>query len=275
MQYDIVVCGGGPGGFPAAIAAARLGKKVLLIRKHGHLGGVAASGLGILGYLDRNGTRILGGIPWEFLQRMVERGGSKGVVRCPVHNSLAPIDCEEAKLVVQFMCEEAGVDLLLHSWCTGVTMQGSRVTGVRVWNKSGPSGIRANLVIDASGDGDLAAMAGVECEKGDAEGKMQPATLVFRVANVKLDETLAYVEKHPEEIALPATYTDGYDIAYFRKVPVYCFIGFPSIVKQAVADGVLTSPRDRLIPSSSPRIRTRSPSTTRASWARTTQTPRA
>jgi hypothetical protein len=247
MQYDIVVCGGGPGGFPAAIAAARLGKKVLLIEKHGHLGGVAASGLGILGYLDRNGTRILGGIPWEFLQRMVDRGGSKGVVRCPVHNSLAPIDCEQTKLVVQFMCDEAGVDVLLHSWCTGVIMEGSRVAGVKVLNKSGASEVRASLVIDATGDGDLAAMAGVECEKGDAAGKMQPATMVFRVANVKLDDTLAYLEKHPEEIALPNTYSDAYDISYFRSVPVYCLIGFPTLVKQAVAEGVLTSPRDRLI----------------------------
>lgn len=252
-EYDVVVCGGGPGGFPAAIAAARLGRRVLLIEKQNHLGGVAASGLGILGYLDRNGHRILGGIPWEFLERMTERGASRGVVKCPVHNSLAPIDCEEAKFVAQQMCEEAGVDILLHTWCVSAVMENDRVTGVKVHNKSGGMTVRGKVVVDATGDGDVAASSGAAYEIGDAHGRLQPATLVFRVANVDVDQVLSYVEQHPEEIALPESYTDVYDVSYFRSVPVYCFIGLPSLVKQAIQDKVLTSPRDRFIFITSPR----------------------
>ena len=73
--YDIVVIGGGPGGIPAAVAAARRGHKVLLVERNSFLGGAATSGLGILGYLDRQGKKALGGIAQELMDRLEEIAG--------------------------------------------------------------------------------------------------------------------------------------------------------------------------------------------------------
>ena len=74
--YDIVVIGGGPGGIPAAVAAARRGHKVLLVERNSFLGGAATSGLGILGYLDRQGKKALGGIAQELMDRLEEMHGA-------------------------------------------------------------------------------------------------------------------------------------------------------------------------------------------------------
>ena len=68
--YDVAVIGGGPGGIPAAIAAARRGLRVILVERNAFLGGAATSGLGVLGYLDRNGHKALGGIPQEIMDRL-------------------------------------------------------------------------------------------------------------------------------------------------------------------------------------------------------------
>ena len=97
--YDMVVIGGGPGGIPAAIAAARRGKKVMLVERNAFLGGAATSGLGILGYLDRNGNKALGGIAQEMIDRLEAMQGAMGHFRCPVHNSITPISPECFKIV--------------------------------------------------------------------------------------------------------------------------------------------------------------------------------
>jgi len=112
LKYDVAVIGGGPGGIPAAIAAARMGMKVVLVERNAFLGGAAASGLGILGYIDRQGNRVLGGIAQEFIDRLIEVGGATGHYRCPVHNSITPINPDLFKIIAVKMCNEAGVDIL-------------------------------------------------------------------------------------------------------------------------------------------------------------------
>lgn len=73
--------------YQAAVAAARRGHKVLLVERNSFLGGAATSGLGILGYLDRQGKKALGGIAQELMDRLEEMHGAMGHFRCPVHNS--------------------------------------------------------------------------------------------------------------------------------------------------------------------------------------------
>ena len=124
---DVAVIGGGPGGLPAAIRAARMGKKTILVERNSFLGGTAASGLGILGYLDRQGRKALGGIAQELIDRLTGYGGAIGHYPCPVHNSITPISPDWFKIVAVEMCREAGVEVLFNSELLDATIENGRV----------------------------------------------------------------------------------------------------------------------------------------------------
>ena len=111
-SYDVVVCGGGPAGFIAAIAAAREGAKTALIEQYGFLGGMATAGLvAPISVFSYNNALVIGGIPWEFIKRLEEMGGA--LIEQPLHN--VAFDPELYKLCAQRMVTEAGVDLYMHS----------------------------------------------------------------------------------------------------------------------------------------------------------------
>src|SRR5690606_16496225 len=112
-HYDLVVVGGGPGGFPAAIAAARAGIKTLLVERNAFLGGVAATGLPLLAFYDRTGAQVVAGIGDELVKKLSAIGGSfDGHIPCPIHNSFTPVNPYLLMGVAAQMCEEAGVDIL-------------------------------------------------------------------------------------------------------------------------------------------------------------------
>jgi len=97
-QYDVVVCGGGPSGYVAAIAAARMGARTALVERLGFLGGLATAGLvAPVSEFRKNGRRIIGGIPWEVMERLAQKGGAD--LSYPIGN--VPYDPETYKLVVQ------------------------------------------------------------------------------------------------------------------------------------------------------------------------------
>lgn len=248
VQYDTAVIGGGPGGIPAAIAAARQGAKVLLVERNGFLGGAAASGLGLLGFLDRQGRRVLGGILQEFVDRLSEVGGTLGHNRCPVHNSITPIQPDLFRIVAIEKCREAGADLLLHSELMDVRVDNGRITGVCAFAKGQCIDIKAKVFIDATGDGDVGYMAGASYIKGqDGSGLMQPSTLMFTIGNVNLESFYNYIENNPSEIELPDTYDSGYTVDFFRKTPGHCFIGLKALLARARENGEYNIPRDRFI----------------------------
>lgn len=246
--YDVVCVGGGPGGFPAAIAAARLGMKTLLVERNGFLGGMATTGLGLLAYLDGNGNPALGGIAQEFVDRMVAVGGSLGHYPCPVHNSITAVNPEWVKLVALEMCQEAGVELLFHSVPMEAEVRDGRLCKVVFFGKGQRVPVEAKAFVDATGDGDLAEMAGADYVYGqNVQGLTQPATLMFTVCNVEMERLYAYIQEHPEEIILPDTYSAAYNPSFFRNTKGHCFIGFPALLKKAEADGRYHVPRDRFI----------------------------
>ena len=249
VSYDVAVIGGGPGGLPAAIAAARAGARTILVERTAVLGGAAASGLGILGFLDRAGNPALGGIAQEVVDRLAARGGSPGHFRCPVHNSITPISPDLLKIIAVQMCQEAGVDLLFENELLDVGVDDSAtLRSVTVYGKLTKTRIDARVFIDATGDGDLAYLAGVPHTLGqDGTRTMQPSTLMFTVTGHDLDRFFAFLDEHPAEMGIKESYAAGYDVDFLRRTHGHCFIGMTERVAQARSAGTFTIPRNQFI----------------------------
>lgn len=179
-SYDVVVAGGGPAGFVAAIAAAREGARVALIERYGFLGGMATAGfVAPLSVFTYNGEKIIGGIPWEFIERLENMHG--GLIEKPLGN--VAFDPELYKLCVQRMVLEAGVELYLHSYLSGVEVVDGRLKYAVIENKNGTEALEGKVFIDATGDADLAYLAGVPMQEQDGE-KLQPASTYFVLSGV-------------------------------------------------------------------------------------------
>jgi hypothetical protein len=187
---DILVVGGGPAGTTAAVAAARLGADVILTERYNHLGGLSTGGLVV--WIDRmsdwNGEHIIQGLAAEIIDRLPQDAvygppkgewGSRDEAlsaqwqkrHAAFHGTVtwAPmIDPEWLKLELMRMVREAGVDLLLHSWVAAPLVEDGRVAGAILESKQGRMAIRARVVIDTTGDGDIFSRAG-EAYDGDIE----------------------------------------------------------------------------------------------------------
>ncbi len=178
-QCDVFVAGGGPGGFAAAIAAARNGADTLLVERYGFLGGMATIGL-VNPFMTfwAGQEQIIDGILQEVVERLTALGAyGKG--------SRTAFDPEAYKRVCDLMAQEAGVRLLFHTMLTDASTSGPEITSVEIANKSGKSAVEAKVYVDGTGDADLAYLAGARCEKGrNEDGLVQPTTLNFRVTNV-------------------------------------------------------------------------------------------
>ncbi|WP_135557122.1 FAD-dependent oxidoreductase [Paenibacillus cymbidii] len=181
-SYDAIVCGGGPAGVAAALAAARAGARVLLIELHGCLGGVWTAGA--LSWIIDAGNKP--GLMRELTLRMerqrVSRDGAGGA------DSFA-YDPERMKRLLEAMCLEAGVDILLHARvCGALKDESGRLTHVLVESKSGRQAYSAAAFVDATGDGDLAAQAGCAFESGRPDnGETQPMSLMALLAGITFD----------------------------------------------------------------------------------------
>ncbi len=180
-EYDMIVAGSGPAGVSAAVMAGRAGCSVLLLEYNNSVGGISTSGL-MSHWTGSVNSRLY----TEILTRMAKKNEGE------LHGKIIPtIDPENLKTVYLEMLKEAGADLLLYTLVCGVTMEGNRMTGVITESKSGRRVFRARVVVDGTGDGDVAAMAGVPYTLGrETDGKMQPATLMFKVGGVDTDRAV-------------------------------------------------------------------------------------
>ena len=176
QSFDVIVVGSGPAGIGAAVAAGRNGAKTLLIEQCGSVGGMSTVG-SMSHFTGTVGNQLY----WEILRRAKEK------------NFYDPgedifIDPELLKIVYYEMLEEAGVSLLLYTFVCDAVMDGNAVKGVVCENKSGRSVYLADVVVDCSGDGDVAYKSGAAYTEGrDTDGKMQPATLMFKVGGVDME----------------------------------------------------------------------------------------
>ena len=185
-KYDVVVCGGGPAGFMAAIAAARNGAKTAIIERYGFLGGMATTGyVAPISEFAFKGERVIGGLPWEFVKRLEELGGAK--IEMPKGN--VDFDIELYKLVAQRMVLEAGVDLYMHSSLVGCQMADKTIEKVFIQNKSGIEELEAGVFIDSTGDADLAELCKVPMIS-DLKGDLQPLSFCFVLSGVDTDSDL-------------------------------------------------------------------------------------
>ena len=192
QSYDLVVAGGGPAGVSAAISAARLGAKVLLVEATGTLGGMGTSGLVSIWLSLSDGIRVLSrGLFWETLTRLQAAGGIPASVDVNSFDKLLGVCVgfgpEVLKLLLDEMCEESGVDLLL---CTRLIEADSdtasgRVRGVMIHHIEGIRYVPAKAFIDATGDAVLADLCGVPCREAGRDSKhIMAPTLCGMVANV-------------------------------------------------------------------------------------------
>ena len=243
-QYDLIVVGGGPGGLPAAIAAARSGLKTLLVERSAALGGLAISGLPLLGFVDRAGDHVVGGIPQEFVDRLAKVDGTLSHVHCPVHNSLTIINPHWFRIVSFEMCQEAGVDVLLYAELMDAKKEGDRITQITVLCRGEARSFTAPVFIDATGDACLATRVGALCEKNE---KLQPPSLTFSVGNVDLDRFMQYLKAHPESAQLPDTYGVAQSLEQFFQSRAFVYTGFADQIEEAKKNGDYTLPRDRII----------------------------
>jgi hypothetical protein len=184
LSSSLTVIGAGPAGCAGAIAAARLGREVLLIERYGFPGGMATTALVHPWMSYFAGDRpIIAGVFAEVVRALKARGGFKDSEH--FGNRHHCFDPEILKQELMAMLQSAGVKLLFHTFVTGVETTGGRITSLQLASKSGLETISPQLVIDASGDGDIGAWAGAPFEKGRPEdGLMQPMTLHFRMAGV-------------------------------------------------------------------------------------------
>lgn len=234
-EADVLVVGGGPGGVAAAIAAARNGAKVVLLERYGHLGGMATGGLvnAIPNLSTMDGEQGIAGICQEIIDRLSTKDGvhvpersvwgssdkkaveyyldhnysffylrrhpDEGNMRV-IYSALA--DPELLKNELNEMVVEAGVDLFLHSWGARPMMDGNTVTGMFFESKSGRQAVRAKVVIDSTGDGDVFAAAGA-----DYDGTIKPGLRISNlamgcwIANVDLAKRKAFRAAEPDKYA--------------------------------------------------------------------------
>ena len=182
QEYDVIVAGGGPAGIAAAVSAARLGARTALIERYGVLGGMLTSGH-VQPILGRAEGRTMYNEVVELLNR-----GHEDVPHIKTRNGdEIGVDLEEAKHRLLKLCLENGVYVYLQTPVVAPVMDGSRVAGLQICTPTGLETLTASAVVDATGDGFVAAMAGAPFEKGREDGRCQPATLEFTVENV--DET--------------------------------------------------------------------------------------
>ena len=236
---NVVVVGSGPAGVCAAVAAARNGADVLVVEQGNCLGGMGTQGLvgPFMTCYDKSGeVQIIKGLFDEIVRRMVAIGGaihprevragtSFAAWHVPGHDHCTPFEPEALKFVLDDLCREAGVKVLYHATFTAPVLEGDRIVGVEVFTKAGPRRILAKMVVDATGDGDVAFRAGVPCELGDPArgGAMQPATMFFRIGNLPEEAVEAVRRQYPKDV-----------------------LCFKTLLKKAKADGKWHIPRPHI-----------------------------
>jgi hypothetical protein len=240
-EVDVLVVGGGPSGIIAAQAAVEDGLKVTLIDSRSFLGGNMTIGLPILGFLGQKGNQIIKGLPQKFIDRLKAMNAASEHRPCPLHMSITLVEPEAVKTTALKMLVESGVDVQLYTFCVDVVMDGNQLRGIIVESKAGREAILAKVIIDCSGDADVAFRAGVPCEQGDEKGGVQPPTLMFCMGGVNTEKLRTSIAEESR------TYlTDFIPAEYYGQNNQFIVVGLRSLMKKG-RDAGLNLPTERTI----------------------------
>ena len=238
-DYDVIIAGGGLGGVSAAVASAKAGARTLLVERNGFPGGVATAGMCSSVFnpmYTPSHELVVRGNSAMFVDRLAEANGPGK----NWHEHLGHIifDTERGKLVLIRLLHEAGCDYLWDTLVTDVIMEHNRIAGIVIDSKSGTQVIRAKAVVDATGDADVAYMAGAPCNN-----RITKSSYCFRIGNVDVDRFVQYF------IDNPGTFMDYMDInwsfkealAHYRSTGTFLFPHGGTlemeIIKKAVEEG--------------------------------------
>lgn len=251
-MFDVIVCGGGTSGTAAAVAAARTGAKTLLIERLGALGGqmnvFGPPGFSYAHLFSPCGQQVIAGFAQEMHSRLlkenhaVPHSDANNVYRKGTGYTFSFVDPEWWGLEIFQVLEEAGVTLLLHTLVVDVTKDGDKVTGVVVENAAGRSEIGAKIVIDCTGEGDIAVRAGCDYELLPRE-QNEPHSVCFTMDGVDWDEFMAYMKENPDDFELrgPIGMSKEEKIENLRKVTdptdIGEVMGFFSILDKLLKTG--------------------------------------
>ena len=192
-EYEVAVLGGGPAGIAAAVAAARAGRRTLLIERYGFLGGMGTAA-GVTNFCGLHANvygemhRVVQGVASDLLER-IDRLGGLNAPHLVLGKILAQAyDTAAYKIAADDLLATHKVDILFHALGAGVVMQDNkRINVLMVETKAGRQAVRAKIFIDCSGDGDLAAWAGAPFEVGDNAGSMLYPSMMFRLNGIDPD----------------------------------------------------------------------------------------
>jgi len=241
--YDLIVAGGGIAGSMAAIAAARLGIQVLLLEEEGYLGGsLTACGTGPMMTFHAGETQVIRGIADEMINRLVAKGLSVGHIpdSTGYTYTVTPFDAEGMKRELELMCLEANVALLFHTSIVRTDIQDGLLSSIDCLCAGNLFTLSASYFIDATGDADLIAMAGIPFEQGrESDGKDQPMTMNFKLVGVDIDTIRSLMDSDIGLFPLLAAKA-GLQHTASR----LSFSGFQEIMREGMASGELTFDRD-------------------------------
>jgi ribulose 1,5-bisphosphate synthetase/thiazole synthase len=195
-ETDVLVIGSGPGGLSAALASAREGVDTMLVERYGYFGGIITQAMiGTIAWYRSNAATVdAGGIGVEFEQRAKEMDASRTQFLYEV------LDTEIFKYIADLMVQEAGIVPVLHCMTVSVIMEGTAIKGVITESKSGRQAILAKRVIDATGDADIAYLAGAPYHQ-DMKSKLEGSSVNFGCSGVDIEKFFDYTFSNPNSIA--------------------------------------------------------------------------
>lgn len=215
---QVLVIGGGPAGIGAAIGAAKAGAEVVLVERHGFLGGNATAALvmPLMSFHTQQkvkerpvnsphflptdhgpGDPVIAGALSELLERLVKSGGA--ISPSLDTGYVVPFDPESFKITSMDLLDDYGVKMLFHAFASGF-FDDKNKKGVILETKSGPVVLTADVIIDCTGDADIAVSAGASYQVGrDEDGLVQPVTLMFRLIRFERELFKNYIKEHPDQ----------------------------------------------------------------------------